>query len=266
MPFINPAVTQWIRQMAEGDQVIAYNAYQCLQEEVLHAAPAEQAALAAALGEALTATVRPGQGAGSRGAASFRNNPVLTSVSKETAEPLHPARVRCGLARLLGYLPSEPAVPFLAAALKDLEAREAARQALESHPSESATSALIAALDSAGPTFCAGVIHSLAKRRGDAAAAALRKAAEDRQPEVRVAALLALADFPEPAHDAILEKAAKAASNQERDVAHVARARLARSLVAAGNKPAAERISRAILASDAREPQKKAARLALGLA
>jgi len=217
MPLINPAITQWIRQMADSDQAVACHAYQCLQEEVFHVSrPGEEAAqtaLATALGEALVAQAKPGPGARSRRAASSRNN----------------------LARLLSYLPLEAAAPYLARALNDLEVREMARQALESNPSERATGALLTALD----------------------------AAEDRQFQVRMAALLALADFPEPSHDAILEKAAKAASARERRMAHRARARLAETLRATGNQPAAHRIYNAILSSHAPEPQKKAARPAL---
>jgi HEAT repeat protein len=269
MPSINPAVIQWIGQMADTDQVVAYYAYQCLREEVFHVSrPGERAAqtaLANALGEALVAQAKPGQGAGSRGAASFRSNVFLTSAAKERAEPLYPRRVRSNLARLLGYLPVEAAVPPLAKALNDLEGRETARQALECNPSERATDALIAALNAAGPTFCVGVVNSLAKRKGERVLAALRTAAGDPQTEVRIAALQALADFPEPSHDAILEKATKAASARERRAAHVARARLARTLRASGNPSAADRICRAILSSDAPEPQKKAGRFALGI-
>jgi HEAT repeat protein len=266
MPLVNPVVAQWIRQMADTDQEVAYYAYQCLQEEALRAPDSARAALAVALGEAMVAPARRGPGAGAAGAASFKFNPFLTAASKEAAEPLHPARVRANLARLLGYLPCEAATPFLAQALGDPEAREMARQALESNPSERAAGALIAALDSTDPVFRAGAIHSLAKKKGEPVAAALRSAAEDQQVEVRIAALLALADFADPSHDAILEKAASSSSAEVRHAAHVARARLSETLRASGNIQAAGRISQAILASDAPEPQKKAARLALGKA
>jgi len=265
MASINPAVNQWIGQMADASQVVAYYAYQCLQEEVFHAgrpgAEEEQAALAKVLGDALVAQAKPGQG--ESGAASFRNNAFLTAAATASVQFEHPARVRSNLARLLGYIPHEDSVPPLASALRDLEAREMARQALERHPSERATGALIAALDSAGPTFCVGVVNSLAKRKGANAAAALRKAAADKQPEVRTAALLALADIPDPAHDAIIEKALEGAPQPERRTLHIARARLAEALRAAGNETAAARIYHAILAGDAPEPQKNAARLGL---
>lgn len=262
MATINPAVIQWINQMSDPDQVVAYYACQCLQEEVFHAGEAVQAALATVLGEALIAQAKPGQG-GAQGAASFRNNVFLTAAAKATVQFEHPARVRCNLARLLGYLPSDGAVPPLAAALGDWEARETARQALECHASEHATGALIAALDSAGPTFCVGVINSLAKRRGANVTAALRKAAEDRQPEVRTAALLALADIPDPAHDVMIANAIENAPEPERRVLHIARARLAEALRASGNKTAARQVYQAILSSPAPEAQKNAARLGM---
>ena len=246
MPQTNAAVTHWIRQMADPDQVVAYHAYQCLQEEVFRLSrPGEenaQAALARVLGEALVARPKAGQAARGRGQARLRSN----------------------LARLLGYLPNETAALYLAKAMSDLEAREMVRMSLESNPSERATEALLAGLDSADPVFRAGVIHSLAKRRGEKVISALRAAAADRQAEVRLAALLALADFPEPSHDEILAKAAGSASPEERRTAFVARVRLAATLQASGNTQAAGRILKAVLASDAPEPQKKAARLALG--
>lgn len=262
MATINPAVIQWINQMSDPDQVVAYYAYQCLQEEVFRAGESAQSALAKVLGEALIAQAKAGQG-GAQGAASFRNNVFLTAAAKAAVRFEHPARVRCNLARLLGYLPSEDAVPPLAAALGDLEAREMARQALERRASERATGAFIAALDSAGPTFCVGVINSLAKRRGANVTAALRKAADDRQPEVRTAALLALADIPDPAHDVIIAKAIENAPEPERRVLHIGRARLAETLRVSGNKTAARRVYQAILSSPAPEPQKNAARLGL---
>jgi HEAT repeat protein len=267
MPAANPEISQWIRQMGDRDQVVAYFAYQSLLELVLHSsAPergGEQSTVAAALGEALTLRAAPRQGAGGQ-PAPVSGNPFLAAVARQAAAYQHPARVRSHLARLLGYLPVETAVPYLAKALEDLEAREMARCSLESNPSEAATDALIGALDSTGATFCAGTVNALARKKGDRVEAALRKAAEDPQEEVRIAALYALADRPEPAHDAILDRASRSASAAERRVAHVSRARLVETLCAAGEKQAAERIAKSILASGAPDPQKRAARLALG--
>jgi HEAT repeat protein len=265
MSAINPAVVQWIEQLADADQAVAFYAYQCLQDEVFQAGrPGQrdaQAALARILGQELVADAKT---AVANGPASFRNNAFLAAAATGERAPLHPARVRTKLARLLGYIPHPEAAPYLAKALTDLEARDTARQALECHRSEQAVDALIAALDSAGAEFCCGVVNSLAKLRGEKAAAALRKAAEDRQDEVRIAAIYALAEFPEPTHDAIIARSLQPGSPQERKAAHIARVRLAATLRASGNRSAAERIYRAILDSDAPEPQKRASRLALG--
>ena len=58
MPPVGPEITQWIRQISSGDQVVAYFAYQSLLETVLHSSAASQAELATALGEALVAQQR----------------------------------------------------------------------------------------------------------------------------------------------------------------------------------------------------------------
>lgn len=105
-------------------------------------------------------------------------------------------------------------------------------------------------------------MNSLAKRKGAQTAAALRRAAQDPQPEVRMAALEALADLPYAGHDAIIAQGTRSASPAERRRAHIARARLAETFRAGGNRQAAARIYEAILAGDAPAPQKKAARLA----
>src|ERR1039458_5079545 len=106
MSAINPAVVQWIRQLADADQAVAFYAYQCLQDEVFEAGRQgqqnAQAALAEALGKELVAEAKAG---GDRGPASFRNNAFLAAAAADNPAPLHPARVRTKLARLLGYIP-----------------------------------------------------------------------------------------------------------------------------------------------------------------
>ncbi|MFB3829595.1 MAG: HEAT repeat domain-containing protein [Bryobacteraceae bacterium] len=265
MPAINPEVTQWIGQMGDRDQVVACFAYQSLLEQVLHTSAPDRAGaqtlLAAALGQALTA--RPRQGSAPAQVASFGDNPFLAAVASQAVEYRHAARVRVNLARLLGYIPHEAAVPFLAQALEDLEARDMARCSLECHPSEKAVDALIAALNSVGAVFRVGVVNSLAKRKGERVAAALRRVADDPQPEVRMAALEALADVPDPAHDGLIERGTRSASPEERRRAQIARVRLAANLLASGDRQNAARIYRAILAGDAEVPQKKAAKSAL---
>lgn len=265
MPRVAPEVMQWIRQMGSSDQTVAFYAYQSLQEHVLRAtAPGQdeiQGALISVLGEALTAPAKAT--AGGSQPASFGNNPFLNAVASQSPSFEHAPAVRGKLARLLGYLPRPEAVPYLARALDDLDAREMARFSLETNPAAEATDALVRALGAAGTTFRIGVLNSLGKRREPRSAPALKSSAEDAHPEVRIAALFALASLADPAVDSLLEKAARSADSYERQAAHVCRVRLAGNLVSAGDRQAAARIYRSVAASDAPEPQKKAARAAL---
>jgi len=249
VPDINPMVHHWIRQMEDPDQASAFFAWQCLEREVLDSSkPGNREACEALAGELAEALV------------AVQEDPKGKSAPPR---PLLSSRTRNQLARLLGYTPTDAAVPPLAKALRDLDVREMGRYALESNPSPAATKALIEALDLSGSVFRAGVVNSLAKRKTPEVLAALAKAAADPQREVRIAALEALADHPDPSHDAVIEKATHAECSEERLRAHVARARLAETLRASGNRAAARRIYEAILAGEAPEPQKKAARLAL---
>lgn len=264
MPAIEPEVIQWIRQMGSSDEVVAFFAYQSLLERVMRAtapgAEEQQKALIAALGEAVVATAKAKAGAQP---ASFGNNPFLNAVASQSPSYEHPAGARAGLARLLGYFPSAEAVPHLVKALDDLDARETARRSLEGNPSEAAVDALIRALNQAGTTFRVGVVNSLGKRKAARAAPALRAAAQDAHPEVRVAALHALAAMPEAGHDEVLVRATRSGHAGEQRAAHICRVRLAECLLAAGKRQEAAAVWRAVAASDAPEPQKRASRLGL---
>ena len=258
---MNPAVTQWIEQLADPDQAVAFYAYQSLQEEALRTR--QPAALAVVLGKELVAEARPGEG-GSGGPASFRNNAFLTAAAEKTATPLHPARVRARLARLLGYLPDRAAVPYLTKALADLETREMARQALDSNPTNEATAALARALDAVGPEFLVGVVNSLAKRTGETAPPRLcGKPPRVRSPRSASPPFTRWPGF--PTRSTTGSRTGDPAPHRPPNA--VPRTSPAsgwpqRSLL--GNKSAAERISKAVVSGDAPEPQKKAARLVLG--
>lgn len=266
MPSVAPEVTQWIRQMGGNDEAVAFFAYQSLLEHVMQASvPGKeevQKGLVAALGEAMTAPARLKAGAGAQ-PASFGNNPFLNAVASQSPSYEHPPAVRSQLARLLGYLPHADGVPPLARALEDIDAREMARCSLEGHPSEAAVDALIAALSQAGTTFRVGVLNSLAKRRSARSVAAVRAAAQDPHPDVRIAAMNVLAALPDAAHDRLIEKATRSDDHTERRAAHIARTRLAACLQASGDRQAAARIYKSVLDSNAPAPQKSAARLGL---
>jgi HEAT repeat protein len=122
---------------------------------------------------------------------------------------------------------------------------------------------LIAALDQVGPEFRVGVINALGKRRGPDVVAALHQQAADPNPEVRLAAVEALANAPEASNDDPIAAAGRTDSPRGKSRANKARIRLAETLRNAGNKPAAIAIYRSVASSDADAPQKKAAQRAL---
>lgn len=182
---------------------------------------------------------------------------------KEEERPKNPVRVRNGLCQLLSRVATDSHVPALAAALTDREIREMARWGLDRLPGEASTKALVSALEQVGPEFRVGVINALSKRKGSDVQAALLRATADGDNEVRLAAVEALANFAEPSNDEPIVAATKTGLPRERTRAQKARVRLADSLRLAGKKDAAVAIYKAIMANDADEPQKKAARLAL---
>jgi len=75
--------------------------------------------------------------------------------------------------------------------------------------------------------------------------------------------LEALANFPDASSDGLMVKLTKDDCPAYRALSHRARVRLAHTLSESGDKDAACRIFKSIQKSDAGEPQKKAARIAL---
>jgi len=246
-----PDIKELVKKMGDSDPAVAHEAYRGLENVATRAGKRgnnERAQIAAAMTAELNARKAPGKDKNGK---------------KKPGGLVHSAAVRNKLVRLLSYIAGDAEVPVLAELTRDLDLREMARFTLERIPSEAATKALIKALDEVGPDFRVGVIGALAKRRSDGAPAALRKAAEDGEKPVRIAAVEALANFPDPSHDALIAKATRADCRQCRARAHKARVRLAETLAKAGSKRAAKRIYNAIRQSDAGGPQKKAAELAL---
>jgi hypothetical protein len=244
------SIEKMVRQLGEKEQVIAFYSYQELLHVVNRASrtgnESTREAVAAELARELSASVP--------GGVDQRGNTL-------PPKPKHSAAVRNKVARLLSYVAGENEVTALEKALGDLEVREMARFALETNTSDAATRALIAALDLVGPVFRVGVVNSLGKRKGPEVVAALRTAAAD--PELRIAAVEALSNFPDPSSDTIIAEASESGSSEDRSRAQVARVRLAYTLRQAGNEAAAARVYEAIKASEAAAPQKKAAVMGL---
>ena len=247
-------IHDWVVELGDKDQVVAYRAYKNLEETATRAgAPgldSRRAGLAAALTAELLAKGEPPK--------NKQGKP------KGPPPPLYSTGVREKLCRLLSYVAAAGEVPVLAELMGDLDVREMARFALDRNTSDAATDALITALDQVGPTFRVGVVNALGKRQGPKVLDALQKtASEDAIPEVQIAAVEALANSPEPSNADIVMKATKCPVPGHKSRAYKAAVRLAETLAGAGHKSAAVQLYRAIQAGDADEAQKKAAGIGL---
>ena len=175
----------------------------------------------------------------------------------------HSTGSRRHIARCLSFVGGEKEVGALAKAAEDFNLREMARFALDRNPSAAATMALIGALDHVGTDFRVGVVNALAQCGCDKSANALRSVAVDSDVEVRLAAVEALANFANPAHDEIIASAAGAGAPRAKTRVAKARIRLAETLRKAGDQAAATRIYKTIQRANVKPAQKKAAELAL---
>lgn len=247
-----PSMKELISQFS-SEQEAAYKAYR--QAEVMVAAAnapgkeADRARLAAELAEELWA---------------------LTEARKDDKgkdlprNPVHSKPTRVRILRLMQGVAGDKEVPSLVKAMGDWELREAARCVLDRNPSHESNKALIAALEAGvGTQFRIGIIGSLAGRSEAIVMAALQKATSDSEREVALAAVEALASFPEPANDEFIGKMADGPCPVARRCATKARVRFAENLARSGAKFAARKVFQAIVNSKAEAPQKKAAEMAL---
>jgi HEAT repeat protein len=239
-----------VTQLGGDDQVAAYRARRALGDAVDRSlAPAkssERDALATALAEELTATV------------ASKDPKVKGPV------PKHSAAVRRLVCQYLSEIASETQLPAFAQALQDLEVRDAVRGVLETIPTQNGSSQLVRALATIGLEFRIGVINALGRQRWRDANAALLRLATDSDPEIRLAAVEGLANFPEAANDAAIAAATRTGSKRERVRAQKARVRLVETLRLAGEKGAALTVTQAIVADPMDGPWKTAARRAGG--
>jgi HEAT repeat protein len=147
--------------------------------------------------------------------------------------------------------------------MQDFEVREMARWALTRMTSPAATAALVEAASAGiGNEFRIGAINWLADRSGSKVTETLRTCLSDPTPEIRLAAVEALANHADPQADAAI---VQAAANYPRAARRVvkARLRLAEKLVAANQQGAARQIYQAVASGKFDEAQKKAAAAAL---
>ena len=247
-------IHDWVTQLGNQNQVAAYRAYKHIEKAATRAgAPGNEqrrADLAAALVAELLAKGEPPK--------DKKGKP------KGPPGPLYPAGVREKICRLLSYIAGAGEVPALVEVLDDLDVREMARFALDRNTSDAATDALVAALEQVGPVFRTGVVNALGKRQGPKVLGTLQKTArEEAIPEVRIVAVEALANIPEPSNADVVMKATKCPLPGHKRRAYKAAVRLAGNLAGAGHKSAAAQLYQTIQAGDADEAQKKAAGLGL---
>ncbi|UCD27831.1 MAG: HEAT repeat domain-containing protein [Planctomycetota bacterium] len=254
-------IKELVKQLGSEKQEIAFVAYQAILEKILPTTSyqsrrkREHVPMAAQLATEFNAKteVKPADKKGKKG-------------KQEPPKPLHSTAVRNKVLRLLSYTATDGVLETIRNAFKDLETRQMALYVLCRLTSDRATDLLIEALDQVGPTFRVGVVNALGKRQGEKVLAALKKTAtEDPEAQVRIAAVEALANFPEPANDTIIAQAANSDCKHMKAAAHKARVRLAETLRNTDKKSHAVKVYNAILSSNASQIQKKAAKLGLEL-
>lgn len=237
-------VEQLSDQLNSGDQATVYRARRALEEMA-------------------TAAGAPGKNDQRQSLAAALAKAEIAKNEKGDA-PKHSTKARADIARSLSEVAGDMEVPALKEALKDFDAREMARFALDRMTCQAATDALIdAAVNAVGVEFRVGVINALGRRSGSSVVDALKKCSAERDAEIRLAAAEALANQADPSADDAIVAAAKQGGYRAGLRTSKARVRLAEALAKAGQKDAAKRIYQAIAQSDAAAPQKKAAASAL---
>jgi len=248
------AISEWAGKLGDDEPAVACKAYRQIEQEAVKAGAKGRQAMdevADALAAELTAMTPE------------RKNDEGKTIPPE---PVHSAKARNAICRLLAYVGGSKQVPALAGQIKDLDTREMARWSLDRNTSDEATDALIAALGEIGPVFRTGVVNALGARQSGKATEALRKTAlEDAITEVRINAIEALANIPDGENAVVVMRAAMSAEPAHTTRTYKAAIRLADRFARAGKTKEATGIYRMVSTSeDAPEAQKKAAEKMLG--
>jgi HEAT repeat protein len=244
------SVEQLCRQLASSEQEKVYQARQEMARRTAEAGSPGQDQQRNELAAKLAAQL-----AVVRDAKDSKGNP--------TKVPALSAQGRALVARYLANVGGDDEVPVLVAAMQDFDVREMARWALTRMICPAATAALIeAATSGIGNEFRVGAINGLSDRSGPKVIEALTVCLSDPTPEIRLAAVEALANHADPEADAAIAKAAAGHPRAARRVVK-ARLRLAEKLVSAGQPDAAKQIYQSIASGKFDAAQKKAAAAAL---
>ncbi|HEX4144508.1 MAG TPA: hypothetical protein VHY91_13460 [Pirellulales bacterium] len=174
------------------------------------------------------------------------------------------AQARSLVCRYLANVGDQSEAAALERAMQDFDVREMARWALSRMTCQAATDALAkAAKTGIGDEFRVGAINALAGRSGSNVRETLVACAGSGSPQVRLAAIEALASDADPGNDAVLAKVAVGEGVRAGKRVAKARLRLAENLVAAGQKQAGRQIYQQIADGKYDRAQQKAAQAAL---
>jgi hypothetical protein len=240
-----PSIEELAGQLNSNDQPTVYRAKRAL---------AKWAATAGAPGKA-----------GERGELAAALAKAETAKNEKGDASKYDAKARGELARTMSEVAGDAEVPALKETLNDFDAREMARFALDRMTCQAATDALCeAALNAVGVEFRIGAINALGRRSGSQVVDVLKGCAGDNDPEIRLAAVEALANHSDVSADPLMAEVGKQPGQRAGLRATKARVRLAAKLSSVGQKDAARQIYHSIAQSDAAAPaQKKAANIAL---
>ena len=159
----------------------------------------------------------------------------------------------------------EAEVAVLAACLKDIDLREPARWCLARMNCQGAADALVEAFKTAtGTEYRVGLVNALGRKQGSNVLETLKIAAGDKEPEVALAAVEALANTPDAALDAVISSVESGSSSRRAARVARARVRLGSTLMRAGDDAGAKQVFTAVAGADVDEAPKKAAAAAVG--
>jgi hypothetical protein len=245
-------ISELSKDLCSSEQVKAYQARRELTKAAAEAgasdAAAKRAELAKDLATALAAITPAKDG---------RGEPTLDSIRLVEGA--------ADLCRALALVGGDMEVPAVKNCLSNIDLREAARWCLSRMNCQAATDALVECLkNTSGTEFRVGVVNALGRKSGSSVVDTLKGvAADDHEPEMRLAAAEALAEQPLAALDAAI--AAVDPGSSSRGKARVARARirLANTLLRNGDQAGAKTVFEAVAGADVDEAQKNAASAAL---
>ena len=245
-------VTELANDLCSGDQVKTYQAQQALARLSGEIGATGKEAEKAEAAKALAAVL-----AGVKPAKDNRGEPTLDSI-----KAVNSANELC---RALSLLAGEAEVVVLAECLKNIDLRETARWCLTRMTCQGAADALVEAYKTAtGTEYRVGLVNALGRKQGSNVLETLKIAAADKEPEVALAAVEALANTPDAALDAVISGVESGSSSRRAARVARARVRLGSTLLRAGDDAGAKQVFTAVAGADVDEAPKKAAAAAVG--